>query len=52
MDTDFQTGHAVGRLTHSLPLARFFNLPVYVARVPAAPFCEPPKAFGADTQTT
>src|SRR5207249_10993478 len=36
----------VGRLTHSLPLARFFNLPVHVARVPAAPFCETPGRIG------
>src|SRR6266542_2449214 len=30
----------VERLTCSLPLARFFNLPVDVARILAAPFCE------------
>jgi hypothetical protein len=33
----------VGRLTRSLPLSRPDGLPVYVARVPAAPFCEPRK---------
>jgi hypothetical protein len=32
----------VGRLTGSLPLAWSIDLPVYVARVPAAPFCETP----------
>jgi hypothetical protein len=32
----------VGRLTHSLPLTRPDRPPVYVARVPAAPFCETP----------
>jgi hypothetical protein len=32
----------VGRLTRSLPLSRPNGLPVYVARVPAAPFCETP----------
>ena len=31
-----------GRLTRSLPLSRPGGLPVYVARVPAAPFCETP----------
>src|SRR5213076_3285755 len=30
----------VGRLTRSLPLSRPDGLPVYVARVPASPFCE------------
>jgi hypothetical protein len=30
----------VGRLTRSLPLSRPDGLPVYVARVPGAPFCE------------
>jgi hypothetical protein len=30
----------VGRLTRSLPLSRPDGLPVYIARVPAAPFCE------------
>jgi hypothetical protein len=29
-----------GRLTRSLPLARSHDLPVHVARLPAAPFCE------------
>ena len=37
---------AVGRLTRSLPLSRPHALPVYVARVPAAPFCEPRKHSG------
>ncbi len=32
----------VGRLTRSLPLSRPNGLSVYVARVPAAPFCETP----------
>jgi hypothetical protein len=32
----------VGRLTRSLPLSRPDGPPVYVARVPAAPFCETP----------
>jgi hypothetical protein len=32
----------VGRLTRSLPLSRPDGLPVYVARIPAAPFCETP----------
>ena len=32
----------VGRLTRSLPLTRSNELPVDVARVPAAPFCETP----------
>ena len=32
----------VGRLTLSLPLSRPHGLPVYVARIPAAPFCETP----------
>jgi hypothetical protein len=36
----------VGRLTRSLPLSRSDGLPVYVARVPAAPFCEPRKRSG------
>ena len=31
---------SIGRLTHSLPLARSRDLPVYVARLPPAPFCE------------
>src|SRR5678815_4640845 len=31
---------SVGRLTRSLPLTRSNELPVDVARVPAAPFCE------------
>src|SRR5207237_6401113 len=30
----------VGRLTRSLLLGRFLNLPVNIARLPAAPFCE------------
>src|SRR4029077_16933592 len=33
---------AVGRLTRSLPLSRPHRLPLYVARIPAAPFCETP----------
>jgi hypothetical protein len=33
---------SVGRLTRSLPLTRSIDLPVYVARVPAAPFRETP----------
>ncbi len=40
----------VGRLTRSLPLSRPVGLPVYVARVPAAPFCEPRMLSGL-TQT-
>jgi len=32
----------VGRLTPSLPLSRPDELPAYVARAPAAPFCETP----------
>src|SRR5882724_2007654 len=32
----------VGRLTRSRPLTRSNELPVDVARVPAAPFCEKP----------
>ena len=32
----------VGRLTRSRPLTRSNELPVDVARVPAAPFCETP----------
>jgi len=32
----------VVRLTRSLPLSRSYELPVYVARVPAAQFCETP----------
>ena len=40
----------VGRLTRSLPLSRPVGLPVYLARVPAAPFCEPRKHSGL-TQT-
>ena len=32
----------VGRLTRSLPLSRSNELPVYVARLPSAPFCETP----------
>ena len=32
----------VGRLTCSLSLSRPHRLPVYVARIPAAPFCETP----------
>jgi len=36
-------------LTRSLPLSRPAGLPVYVARVPAAPFCETPdSASGTD----
>jgi len=37
-----------GRLTHSLPLTRLAGLPVYVAGVPAAPFCETPPASDTD----
>jgi len=38
----------VGRLTRSLPLTRSNELPVDVARVPPAPFCEAPwSAFAA-----
>src|SRR4029077_14873094 len=37
-----ETRRIVGRLTRSLPLTRSNELPVYVARVPAAPFCEMP----------
>jgi len=33
----------VGRLTRSRPLTRSNELPVDVARVPAAPFCETPR---------
>src|SRR5206468_8275904 len=36
----------VGRLTCSLPRASPFGLPVCVARVPAAPLCEPRKRSG------
>jgi hypothetical protein len=36
----------VGRLTRLLPLSRPDGLPVYVARVPAAPFCELRKRSG------
>jgi hypothetical protein len=36
----------VGRSTRSLPLSHSNELPVYVARVPAAPFCETPLAQG------
>ena len=32
----------VGRLTRSLPLTRSRDLPVHVARLPPAPFCETP----------
>src|SRR5438552_16430207 len=32
----------VVRLTRSLLLGRFLNLPVHIPRLPAAPFCEPP----------
>jgi hypothetical protein len=41
---------SVGRLTRSLPLTRSNELPVDVARVPAAPFCESRKLSGL-TQT-
>ena len=34
--------HLVGRLTRSLPLSRSNELPIYVARVPAASFWEMP----------
>jgi hypothetical protein len=34
--------YIVGRLTRSLPLSRFNEPPVYVGRVPTAPFCETP----------
>jgi hypothetical protein len=37
-------------LTRSPPLSRSYELPVYVARVPAAPFCETPThASASDT---
>jgi hypothetical protein len=39
----------VGRLTRSFPLSRRDGLPVYVARVPAAPFCELRKRSRAGT---
>ena len=39
----------VGRLTGSLPLSRPAGLPVLVARVPAAPFCETPFGPASDT---
>ena len=41
----------VGHLTRSLPLSRSDEPPVYVARVPAVPFCEPRKLSGL-TQTS
>jgi hypothetical protein len=36
-------------LTRSLPLSRPGGLPVHVARIPAAPFCETPSAPASDT---
>jgi hypothetical protein len=39
----------VGRLTRSLPLSRPGGLPVHVARVPAAPFCETPSGPASGT---
>ena len=39
----------VGRLTCSLPLARSRDLPVHVARLPPAPFCETPLRLASDT---
>jgi hypothetical protein len=36
----------VGRMTRSLPLSRPDGLTIYVARVFAAPFCEPRKRSG------
>ena len=52
-DINADTDHAhvtgsVGRLTRSRPLTRSTELPVDVARVSAAPFCEPRK-IGAGT---
>ena len=45
-----QETRTVGRLTRSLPLSRPVELPVHVARVRAAPFCEPRNGSGL-TQT-
>jgi hypothetical protein len=43
-DTDYaHFASTVGRLTRSRPLTRSNELPVDVARVPAAPFCEAPR---------
>jgi hypothetical protein len=44
-------GEIVGRLTRSLPPSRSNELPVYVARVPTAPFCKtPPGGSASDTR--
>jgi DNA segregation ATPase FtsK/SpoIIIE, S-DNA-T family len=37
-----ESARVAGRLTHSLPLARSDELPVCVARIPAAPLCQTP----------
>ena len=39
----------VGRLTRSLPLSSPGGLPVHVARIPAAPFCETRSGQASDT---
>jgi hypothetical protein len=41
------TPKIVGRLIRSRQLAHPFGLPVYVARLPPAPFCETPIAWSA-----
>ena len=45
----WETAKIVGRLTRSLPLSRPGGLPVHVARIPAAPFCETASAPASDT---